>query len=897
MAAVERLESRQLLTAASIVHNPELQQLEITGTDSDDVIRTEYVFAGGETERTPTAGRLELSDIDPVGVKATITSGSETVELTVDLRQLTQIILYARAGNDIFDNDTGVASIAFGEAGDDTLTGGSGNDALFGGDGIDLLDGGEEVVVQDVRTNGFDVLYQDDPVKTPTLLVVTHGQQVTGRLKGDSKQDWQDWAEQVAQALADAGSYTETFFSDWDTFGANTKPADQLADRIDEFIAGRKQKWDVLFFGHSRGAILQNEAADRVSRHENLGQVHQISLDPTAATLFSDQYPDAIAEISSASVYDDGLQLLPATSDGRPIAGDVEYHNVFREMKDDRDVQNSFAWWLKRWAEVDSALGTADGANTVAGWLGVSTGVASESLFFAKLVIKGIRAMGEHAAYHMAMEDFYLRSDYFPSDIRDFSNAKTIGTVLPDRMSTYRDVRLDSKFEIRFSDLLATIIETTRYGGEIGISVAENFVDGWIDLIRTYVTAKKPVRDQQAALLNLDAPSEALLNGWIDALETYMDHYFDTFRKWRNGNYGDWVDAMYIDSVRDIFSRLDALPREGSIAFSSGMVHAIQKSTAELLAGRVVTLFDTATGHVKTVYEKGERVLRETHDAGGRLVRETWNSAGKAVKTYYKNGKAYLRKTWSSGNKYVKETWDSAGTAVKTYYKNGKAFLRKTWSRGNKYVKETWNSSGKTVKTYYKSGKAYLRKTWSRGNRYVKESWSSSGKAVKTYYKNGKAYLRKTWSRGNKYVKETWSSSGKAVKTYYKKGKAYLRKTWSRGNKYVKETWNSSGKAVKTYYRNGKAYLRKTWSRGNKYVKETWSSSGKSVKTYYKNGKAYLRKTWKKGGRYVREEWNKRGDHIRKEYRHGRLVAQKAWDSAGRSLRRVTDRVGRILRI
>jgi Ca2+-binding RTX toxin-like protein len=49
---------------------------------------------------------------------------------------------YGSGGNDLFDNDSAVPSVAYGGDGNDTLTGGRGKDRLFGQGGSDLLDGG-----------------------------------------------------------------------------------------------------------------------------------------------------------------------------------------------------------------------------------------------------------------------------------------------------------------------------------------------------------------------------------------------------------------------------------------------------------------------------------------------------------------------------------------------------------------------------------------------------------------------------------------------------------------------------------------------------------------------------------------------------------------------------------
>jgi Ca2+-binding RTX toxin-like protein len=60
---------------------------------------------------------------------------------TKPLSQVTTIRFFGNGGNDRFTNDTSVNSFAFGQAGNDSLTGGSGRDVLMGGANSDTLRG------------------------------------------------------------------------------------------------------------------------------------------------------------------------------------------------------------------------------------------------------------------------------------------------------------------------------------------------------------------------------------------------------------------------------------------------------------------------------------------------------------------------------------------------------------------------------------------------------------------------------------------------------------------------------------------------------------------------------------------------------------------------------------
>jgi Ca2+-binding RTX toxin-like protein len=51
------------------------------------------------------------------------------------------VVFRGYSGDDLFENQTGIGSTAYGGAGSDTLDGGTGRDVFFGEDGADILHG------------------------------------------------------------------------------------------------------------------------------------------------------------------------------------------------------------------------------------------------------------------------------------------------------------------------------------------------------------------------------------------------------------------------------------------------------------------------------------------------------------------------------------------------------------------------------------------------------------------------------------------------------------------------------------------------------------------------------------------------------------------------------------
>ncbi|MCA9222145.1 MAG: hypothetical protein KDA71_17570, partial [Planctomycetales bacterium] len=76
-------------------------------------------------------------------VTATIQTGSEQIARNFPRESVSQIEFIGGAGNDAVTNRTSLPMSAWGEAGNDVLSGGSGNDSLVGGDGDDMLLGNE----------------------------------------------------------------------------------------------------------------------------------------------------------------------------------------------------------------------------------------------------------------------------------------------------------------------------------------------------------------------------------------------------------------------------------------------------------------------------------------------------------------------------------------------------------------------------------------------------------------------------------------------------------------------------------------------------------------------------------------------------------------------------------
>jgi Ca2+-binding RTX toxin-like protein len=132
----ELLEQRRMLAANPITFSAAISQIVVSGTSTADHVVVSAPTSGVVHVRVISNGATFDADFQRSAVASVSFSGGD--------------------GNDVFENQTDVSSIAFGGAGDDALTGGAGNDVLDGGDGNDYLNGGA----------GDDTLYGGTGVDT-----------------------------------------------------------------------------------------------------------------------------------------------------------------------------------------------------------------------------------------------------------------------------------------------------------------------------------------------------------------------------------------------------------------------------------------------------------------------------------------------------------------------------------------------------------------------------------------------------------------------------------------------------------------------------------------------------------------------------------------------------------
>jgi Ca2+-binding RTX toxin-like protein len=127
-AGPESLEERTLLAAEiGVAWNPDVMsyKLDITGTESDDVITVEI------EQGVPNQIHAEVKD----------DVGNVLAEATYNAGMFYEVSIAGLGGDDTIISDTGLTEYIFAGDGNDDVWGGDGHDTLLGGYGVDILYG------------------------------------------------------------------------------------------------------------------------------------------------------------------------------------------------------------------------------------------------------------------------------------------------------------------------------------------------------------------------------------------------------------------------------------------------------------------------------------------------------------------------------------------------------------------------------------------------------------------------------------------------------------------------------------------------------------------------------------------------------------------------------------
>jgi hypothetical protein len=285
---------------------------------------------------------------------------------------------------------------------------------------------------------------------SPVLVVITHGQQFDpfGSGRRDQRGDWVDQLadgiqQELMTGLRGSSVPIKVIEPNWDTFGGSNRPAEFMADyvkRITDDPSLSPDPWDILLVGHSRGAIFNHNLAKLLGGDARIDFVEEILLDPTAAHVSGDQYPQGVPDpVAHLIDYDDRRSLQEvfgkaAEDMGRALGGRIGFELGKRSC---RSLGALCAFVGENVGKIIGAdLGRDLGRHSVTDGVVVPgpkaeyRDVRSGLDQYLAIHPRDPRAPGDLAAQsHSAMHDWYLASPYLRRDIADFLSRKDHGAT------------------------------------------------------------------------------------------------------------------------------------------------------------------------------------------------------------------------------------------------------------------------------------------------------------------------------------------------------------------------------------------------------------------------------------------------------------------------------------
>jgi hypothetical protein len=135
----------------------------------------------------------------------------------------------------------------------------------------------------------------------PTLVISIVGWagQAPGQASGIAV--WQDnLADKIAAIRSDQcnpnvsaklGGQIKYMSVDWHSANSNKRQVKALATFIRSWLSIKRNSWDIVLVGHSRGGIFAHDLSEKLKGVNKINSLHTVLLDPTGSSSVSDAYP------------------------------------------------------------------------------------------------------------------------------------------------------------------------------------------------------------------------------------------------------------------------------------------------------------------------------------------------------------------------------------------------------------------------------------------------------------------------------------------------------------------------------------------------------------------------------------------------------------------------------
>jgi hypothetical protein len=633
--------------------------------------------------------------------------------------------------------------------------------------------------------------------RRPTLVVLTQGAAPSGYFL----YSWQaTLANNLATALIDAGSQTHVMLMHWDSIVSNGYGLGHAASAIWNWLSERINTCDVVFVGHSRGAIFNHELTDLVKSHPRIGTFYEVMIDPTAAIVMGDKYPKSVAaNVDRAVVYDDGYPFLSPIYNGGVVADSMP----------------------------------VKGAT------------------YTRVSAPGVSAL-DSLTSHIAVADEYAKN-WYKSDLE---RLLTLNPPLTGSVKYAAETFLDV-YEYVFcpkgpKNTAGIVIKGGINKGNAYGSISVLGVGGaYVTIGRSGFTGDAGVAflgngsvsvTDKGFTTRVNAGGVASGGVVVTRDETKVDVSFMGVY----ANVGGKNAGLYFGGKKISVNVDQTLPK-GSFVWNKTDADLSVRSEKFEKGNRVARDFrDKAGQYTKETWDNSGRYVKERGDAAAKSTIEVRNAAGKVLEQGAIEGGRWVNRQFNSGRVVAEtifqggfgslaeqaQTWDASGvrTSLQQFAANGQLTANAWLSGSSQWVSERWNGTGQRLSQVIKFGgvDSATFQSW---------SWKADGElsGFSEYTTSGVVAARESLGTSGRWVKQTFDGAGNVTRQWLSYGKygsplqGYsewnAEKVATRWSDYAENGWktfeagyDSAGNWAETRYSGGVAATQRIWNNAGKYL-------------------------------------------------------------------------------
>jgi hypothetical protein len=644
--------------------------------------------------------------------------------------------------------------------------------------------------------------------RRPTLVVLTQGAAPSGY----ALYPWQaTLANNLANALLKAGSQTHVMLMHWDSLVSNGYGLGHAAGAVWTWLSERKNTCDVIFVGHSRGAVFNHELTQLVNKHPRIGTFYEVMIDPTAAIVMGDRYPKAVAaNVDRSVVYDDGYAFMTPIFNGGVVADSMPVQGAAYSRVAAPGVSVLDSWtshgavadeYAKNWYKAD-----LDRVLSLNQPLTGSVKYAKESF-----------------------EDVY-EEVFCPKGPKNTTGIVIKGGV--DRGNAYGSISVlgvgGASITVGRSGLTA----------DAGVAILGN---GSVSV------------NDKGFTTRINAAGIASGGVVLSRDESKVDISFMGVY----ANIGGKGAGLYFGGKKVSVNIDQALPKGGFVWKKTDIDLSVKSETYDKGVRVARETRDKVGRYTKERWENSGRYVKEQGDAATKSLVEVRNAAGAVLEHGAIEAGRWVNRKFESGVVVAEtilqgsfgslaeqiQTWNPSGavTSLQQFADNGQITYNAWLNGSSQWVSENWNGMGRRLDQVTRFGGV-------GSGTFQSLSWRSDGELsqFREYTTSGAVAVRGFLNSSDRWVRQTLDGAGNVTQQWRNFGKF-----GSQVSQYAE--WDASGEA-----RRWTDYAENGW----KTFEAWYNDAGDWVETSFSNGVAAAQRVWNQAGQYLGDAMKNFSDRL-----------------------------------